>query len=263
MPPRGLLLRMAFPVDAVGWQWHNGMERAVSIRSAGVYENVVPLRAWADLLESRDQPGLRLGYSNRNFCTVVTGPVGLCLAVPLDRPCIFRTAYQGAAKRLEIVYDFALSPDSRAPQRAEFVCDLYACDPLWDFRNALAQYYATNPELFRNYIREPGQWMPFTRLSDVDNANEFCFALQEGSPEPEYDNRLGVLSTTYFIANGMGANAPHYDPERDPLPPYAVQVEAMDAAFRLATGIDGCFTKSACTMPPGSWTCASGKPIRT
>ena len=47
----GLLLRMAFPVDAVGWQWHNGMERAVSIRSAGVYENVVPLRAWADLLE--------------------------------------------------------------------------------------------------------------------------------------------------------------------------------------------------------------------
>ena len=129
------------------------------------------------------------------------------------------------------------------------------------FPRRVAQYYATNPELFRNYIREPGQWMPFTRLSDVDNANEFCFALQEGSPEPEYDNRLGVLSTTYFIADGMGANAPHYDPERDPLPPYAVQVEAMDAAFRLATGIHGCFTKSACTMPPGSWTCASGKPI--
>ena len=81
-----------------------------AIDEAKVYENVRPLRAYADLPERKDEPALRMGYSNRNFCTVVAGPVGLCLAVPLDRPCIFRTAYNAEGRQLQIVYDFAGGP---------------------------------------------------------------------------------------------------------------------------------------------------------
>lgn len=239
LPARGMLLRVAFPLDAIGWQWHNDCGSAQPIVAGKSYENVVPLRAWADLPEWRDQPELRVGYSNRNFLTVLTGPSGLGLAVPIDRPCIFRTAYNAASRRLEIVYDFALSPDTRTPHEVDLAFDLYACDPQWGFRGALARYYGLYPKLFERVINEPGQWMAFSRLSEIDNANEFCFGLQEGAPEPDYDDQLGVLSTSYFVHAGMGANVPGYNPEKDPLPPYEVQVKAMEAAFRARTGLDG------------------------
>jgi hypothetical protein len=239
---RGLLLRFAFPLNAAGWHWHRDAQNAVAIQPSGVYENVVPLRAWADLPEWKEQPDLRMGYSNRNFATAITGPaVGLCLAVPLDRPCIFRTAYRGREERLELVYDFALSPDARTPNQAEFSFVLYGCDPRWGFRSALARYYELFPEMFARVVKQPGQWMAFSRLSEIDNADEFRFGLQEGASEPQYDQRLGVLSTTYFTHAGMGANIPDFNPEKDPLPPHDVQVQAMEKAFKQRTGLDGLY----------------------
>ncbi len=240
---RGMLLRLAFPVDASSWQWHQDMQTTVPIEASKRYENVVPLRVWADLPEWQSQPELRMGYSNRHFLTVITGPVGLCLAVPVDRPCIFRSAYQGPERRLEIVYDFALSPETRTPNEAEFVCDLFACDPAWGFRDGLARYYRLYPAAFENRIAKPGQWLAFSRLSEIDNPDEFYFGLQEGASEPNYDDQLDVLSLTYFTHAGMGANIPGYDPEKDPLPPYEVQVAAMESAFKKQTGLDGLFAQ--------------------
>jgi hypothetical protein len=241
LPARGMLLRFAFPVAAQGWQWHDDMQTAREIGRSGVFENVAALRAWADLPEWADQPALRMGYANRNFCTVLTGPVGLCLAVPLDSPCLFRTAYDAGAQQLQMVYDFALSPDTREPHTAAFSFVLYASDPAWGFRSALERYYRLFPEMFAVHVKDPGMWMAFTPLSQIDNANEFCFGLQEGAPEPEYDDRIGVLDCTYFTHAGMGANIPNHDPEKDPLPPYDVQVEAVEAAFRSSTGMEGLF----------------------
>lgn len=240
---RGMLLRLAVPLDAAGWRWWQDVQTAIPIESGGRYENVVPLRAWADLPEWKEQPDLRMGYSNRHFLTVLTGPVGLCLSVPVDRPCIFRTAYHGPGRRLEIVYDFALCSETRTPHEAEFACDLLACSPVWGFRDALARLYSLYRWAFENRIAEPGQWLAFSRLSEIDNANEFYFGLQEGASEPAYDDQLGVLSLTYFTHAGMGANIPGYDPEKDPLPPYEVQVSAMEAAFKARTGLDGLFAQ--------------------
>jgi hypothetical protein len=243
LPARGMLLRFSFPFDAQGWQWHKDMQTSVPINESKVYENVQPLRAYADLPEWKDEPDLRMGYSNRNFCTVLTGPVGLCLAVPLDKPCTFRTAYDAAAERLEIVYDFALSPDTGKPNEVDVAFDLYACDPTWGFRSALARYYRMYADLFKVYIRDQGQWMAFRKLSDIDNVNEFYFALQEGAPEPAYDDKIGVLSCPYFTHAGMGATIPDYDPESDPLPSYDVQVKAMEEAFKKRTRQDGIYAQ--------------------
>ncbi len=238
LPARGMLLRFSFPLDATGWQWHNDMQSLQTIGPGKVYENVVPLRAYADLPEWKNEPALRMGYSNRNFCTVVTGPVGICLAVPIDKLCLFRTAYDGDAKKLDIVYDFALSPDTRKPNEVGFAFDLYQCDPGWGFRSALARYYRLHPDLFTCLVKNQGQWMAFSKLSEIDNANEFYFALQEGAPEPEYDDKIDVLSCPYFTHAGMGANIPNYDPEADPLPAHEVQVAAMEAAFKSRTGAE-------------------------
>lgn len=251
LPARGVLLRFAFPLDCVGWQWHDDLQTRRVIAQDGRYENVRPLRAWADLPEWKDQPDLRLGYSNRNFCTVLTGPMGLCLSVPLGRPCFFRTAYEAAARRLLLTYDLALSPDTRTPNTARFAFDLYPCDAHWGFRSALARYYRLYPQRFDNRISRPGQWMAFTRLSEIDNANEFLFGLQEGASEPEYDDRIGVLSTLYFVHAGMYASLPNYDPEKDPLPPYPEQVRAMEAQFKRVTGKTDLFHQAGLFTPTG------------
>jgi len=241
LPDRGVLLRFAFPMNCVGWRWHDDTQTSREIAPGGFYENVAPLRAWADLPEWKDKPNLKMGYANRNFCTVVTGDVGVCLSVPLDSPCIFRTAYDGKAQQLQLTYDFALSRDTRGPNAWSFAFDLYTSDPEWGFRSALADYYQMYPDMFTHYVPRPGQWMAFNRLSDIDNANEFRFALQEGAPEPEYDDKIGVLSTTYFTHAGMFANIPGHDPEKDPLPAHDVLVKVMSNKFKQNTGQEGIF----------------------
>lgn len=236
LPARGVLLRFAFPVDAVGWRWHEDMQTARVIEAGATYENVTPLREWPDLPEWADRPSLRMGASNRNFATVLTGPVGLSLALPIDRPSVFRTAYDAEARQIHLVYDLALSPDMREPNRWTFAFDLYPCDPAWGFRSALEGYYALYPELFTNYVERPGQWMAFSRLSQIDNVNEFLFGVQWGAPEVAYDDKIEVPSVIYLTHAGQFARIPDYDPEKDPLPPHDAQLAAMTEAFRRTTG---------------------------
>ncbi|MDD4870997.1 MAG: hypothetical protein PHR77_10600 [Kiritimatiellae bacterium] len=252
LPARGLLMRFSIPVDATGWQWHMDMQTTNTIMPDKLYENVVPLRAYADLPEWKDKPALRMGRINRNFCTVITGQAGLALAVPLDKPCHFRTAYDGVNKRLDIIFDFALSPDTRKPNEVSFAFDLYQCDPKWGLRSALAKYYQIYPDMFKVYVPEQGQWMAFNRLSEIDNANEFMFALQEGAPETEYDDKINVLSTIYYTHAGMMGNLPPpYNPEKDPLPPYEDQVSAVEKSFKNITKMDGLYEKVGTRKPDG------------
>lgn len=250
---RGLLLRFSLPFDATGWQWYSDMQSSSPVAGDKLYENVVPLRAYADLPEWKDKPALRMGYCNRNFCTVLSGAeAALALAVPLDRPCIFRTAYEGPSKRLDLIYDFALSPDSRRPNAVSFAFDLYDCDPAWGMRSALARYYQRYPEMFKVWVPRQGQWMAFNRLSEIDNANEFWFALQEGASDVAYDDKIDVLSTIYYTHAGMPANLPKpYDPEKDPLPPYEAQVAAVNQAFKSATKQDGMYDQVGTRKPDG------------
>ncbi|MCC7495305.1 MAG: hypothetical protein IT204_23350 [Fimbriimonadaceae bacterium] len=259
-PDRGLLLRFALPLDAVGWQWHEDLQTARGIGAGETCENVVPLRAYADLPEWQDRPALRMGYANRNFCTVITPPVaagrsarGLVAAVPIDQPRMFRTAYDAAERRLELTYDFALSALTRRPYEADFEFVLYTCDAAWGLRSALQRYYALFPEPFKVHVREQGMWMAFNRLSEIDNANEFGFGLQEGAPEPQYDDQLGVLDCNYYTHAGIWGNLPPpYDPEKDPLPPLPEQVKAINETFRKAMGQEGVYDAVGTRKPDGT-----------
>ncbi len=253
LPARGVLLRLNLPIDAVGWHWHDDMQTAREIGRSEVYENVRALRAWPDLPEWTDKPSLRIGAANRNFCTVLTGPVGICMAAPLDRPCIFRTAYDPLAMRLQIVYDLALSPDTREPNRWTFAFDLYACDPDWGFRSALQRYYGLHPEFFEVHVDNPGMWMAFSPLSQIDNVNEFRFRLQEGAREVAYDDQIGVADTIYLTHAGMFANIPDYDPEADPLPPYERLLEVMSEKFRQRTRQEGVYEAVGLFDPEGRY----------
>ena len=241
LPARGVLLRFALPADCVGWQWHDDMQTTRLIGPGESYENVQALRAWPDLPEWADKPNLRVGAANRNFCTVLTGPLGFCLAPDIERPIIFRTTYDGPMRQLQLVYDLALSPDTATPNRWRFAFDLYACDPAWGFRAALQAYYDMYPHLFKNYIPKPGQWMAFTDLKDIDNANEFHFGLQEGARDPKYDDRIDVQDCTYFTHAGQFIRIPNHDPEKDPAPPFEVILEQTENTFTRNTKLDGVY----------------------
>jgi len=241
LPARGVLLRFLLPVDCVGWQWHDDMQTSRTITQGEDYEVVQALRAWPDLPEWADKPNLRIGAANRNFCTVLTGPVGLCVAPDIERPVIFRTAYDATSRQLQLVYDLALSPDTDPPNSWSFAFDVYACDTEWGFRAALQTYYAMYPHLFRNFVPEPGQWMAFTDLKHVDNANEFHFALQEVARDPAYDDKIGVLDCTYFTHAGQFVRIPNHDPEKDPPPPAEVILAETEKTFERRTKLSGVY----------------------
>jgi hypothetical protein len=241
LPARGVLLRLSFPMDCVGWQWHDDMQTAETMEAGESYDNVRALRAWPDLPEWADKPNLRIGSANRNFCTVLTGPVGVCLAPNIELPIIFRTTYDAAERQLQLVYDLALSPDTAQPNRWSFEFDLYACEPEWGFRAALQRYYEIYPHLFENFVPEPGQWMAFSDLKDIDNANEFDFGLQEGARDPAYDDKIGVADCTYFTHAGQFIRIPNHDPEKDPEPPWDVIVSETEKTFERNTKIEGIY----------------------
>jgi len=233
---RGLLVRFALPIRAEGWRWWDDMETTRTIGTSGTYENSRRIREFAALPEWRDQPALNMGAHSVNFCNVVTGPVGLCYAVPLDQPRIFRTGYDAQQQLFYIVYDLALAKETNPPSAAELTFYLYRCDPDWGMRSALDRYYRLFPQFFTKHVEREGMWMAFSKLSEIDNVNEFRFAFQEGAPEPGYDDQLGVDSLTYFTHAGLFANIPDYNPETDPEPSYERQLAAVREKFRQLTG---------------------------
>ncbi len=242
---RGLLIRFALPIQAEGWRWWDDLDRARPMGTSGTFENSRGVREFAALPEWRDKPELSVGRSAVNFCNAITGPVGICYAVPLDQPRIFRVGCDAASRSFYIVYDVALARETQPPSEAEFTFHVYRCDPQWGLRSALDRYYGLFPQFFTKHVRRQGQWMAFSSLSEIDNANEFRFAYQEGAPEPGYDDRLGVDSLTYFTHAGMFANIPDYNPETDPAPSYERQLAAMRAQFARQTGKAEIFDASA------------------
>ena len=233
---RGLLVRFALPIDARGWSWWDDMESDRKIGSEGTFEHSRGIREFAALPEWRDKPALNMGTHSVNFCNVITGPVGLCYAVPLDQPRIFRTGYDADARLFYIVYDVALAPQTDPPGTAQFTFYIYRSDPDWGMRSALDRYYRLFPDYFAKHVATEGMWMAFSKLSEIDNVNEFRFAFQEGAPEPGYDDRLGVQTLTYFTHAGQFANIEDYDPETDPEPSYETQLATMREKFRQTTG---------------------------
>jgi len=253
LPARGMLLRFSFPVDATGWQWHDDINTHTNI-SDKIYEDEEPMRYNPILPEFRDQPDLRMGYCSRNFCAAITGPAGLCIAVPINRPCVFRAAYDGIRKSFDITYDFALTPDSRKSNAVGFDFDFYSFDPAWGMRGALAKYYRMYSEYFRVHKQVSGQGGIYAAYTlDIDNANEFYLALQfSAGRDVEYEKKIGMLSCHYFSYNGLGANLPPpYDPVKDPLPPHEAQVAAMEQAFKKATGQDNVYEQVGVRRPDG------------
>ena len=186
---RGLLVRVSLPLDAVGWRWWDDIGRQGTIVPGRLYEDVKALRGFAVLPEWKDKPDLRMGFNTPNFCTVLSGPVGLCLAVPLDQPRIFRTAYDARNKTLSITYDVALCRETAPPAQAAFEFESPGCDVAGLAGLRWTRITGVIPTSSPSISRTRGWWIAFTRLDEIDNVSEFGVAIQEGGASYIYDDK--------------------------------------------------------------------------
>jgi hypothetical protein len=119
---------------------------------------------------------------------------GVGLGIDMARPAFFRVGYSGGTKELFLAYDIGLAPE-KPSARVRF-CK-FTFGPKWGFRAALARYYEIFPEHFRCRTPEQGLWMPFARISDINDWQDFGFRFKEGTNETAWDDRNDIITFRY------------------------------------------------------------------
>ncbi len=183
---RALSVYYALPLQAVGWRWHDNVRESRAIEPDGVYQNVVPCGVGATGQTSR--------YP---FACVSVPDEEHSLLVPQPRVC--HLAYDARVGELYAAFDIAVTQDARTPGRATVAaCDAVTPDG-WGLRATAQLFYALLPQYFdRTRVpRNQGNWMAFTKISSVQQPEDFHFAVHEGNNDVRWDNDHGVLPFVY------------------------------------------------------------------
>ncbi|UCH34582.1 MAG: hypothetical protein JSV65_19005, partial [Armatimonadota bacterium] len=83
------------------------------------------------------------------------------------------------------------------PHEASFEFVLYAFEPEWGMRAALARYYEIFAECFVKRVEREGMWMPFADIASVEGWDDFGFAFKEGTNNVPFDSAHGIYSFVY------------------------------------------------------------------
>jgi len=134
---RALEVAVSLPVKAFGWLWWDDARRSRQIVEGEEYSNIV------NSLVS----GGYLPVSLYPLAAITDRELGLCMAVPLDRPRIFRLCYDN--KGLSAVFSIGLSSLYKFGRRANFSLEIFGINGEWGFRSAIAKYYGLHPDWFK------------------------------------------------------------------------------------------------------------------
>jgi hypothetical protein len=184
----------------------SGRDRAITL----VYATSLPPGSWQWLQDPRSavpaEPGqeyvhagrFRAGANGRlsryPFGAVADPDRGVALGIDMGHPAFFRVGYNAGTKELFLAYDIGLVPEK--PTAHVRFCK-FDFDPKWQFRGALARFYELFSEQFRCRIGRQGLWMPFARISDVNDWQDFGFRFKEGTNETSWDDEHDILTFRY------------------------------------------------------------------
>jgi hypothetical protein len=184
---RAVTVRFAYPVDAVGWKWHDDQGSSRAIEAGKQYHQFV------------DSGGGATGTTSRWPFACISGPnEGLVLGAPLNLPRLWRFGYDAQKRELYAEVDLGLTAETRRfPSRADFGLVLYRSDPKWGFRSALERYYRLFPDCFTKRNAKEGIWMPFTDIATVEGWEDFGFQFKEGDNNVAWDAEHGIYSFYY------------------------------------------------------------------
>ncbi|MBN2593370.1 MAG: hypothetical protein JXA81_07680 [Sedimentisphaerales bacterium] len=180
---RAITLVYTIPVPTGKSRWLQDPHRSLIVETNQEYMNA-----------GRFSAGANGRLSRYPFAALISGNQGVTLGIDMDRPAFFRVGYNAEAKELFLAYDIGLAPEK---PRARLRFCKFTFDPEWGFRAALAKYYEIFPEHFRCRTPEQGLWMPFAKISDVNNWQDFGFKFKEGNNETQWDDKNGIITFRY------------------------------------------------------------------
>jgi len=180
---RAITLVYAVPVPSEKCSWLQDSRRSVAVQ---------PRQEYMDA--GRFSAGANGRLSRYPFAAVAVGERGTGLGIDMARPAFFRAGYNSGTGELFLAYDIGLAPEK---PKAHVRLVQFAFDPKWGFRAALARYYEIFPESFRCRTPEQGLWMPFAKISDVNDWQDFGFKFKEGNNETAWDDKHDIITFRY------------------------------------------------------------------
>ena len=236
---RAIQVQYVLPVDATGWQWDDDIRKGRKIKSGTRYENVYRI---GDVRTQNTYP----------FTFVGDGGQGICLAVPMDMPRIYRIGYDTDAGGYLIEYDLGLSDctDKIGAGHANFTFILYRVDePEWGFRAAVKKYYELYPGFFVKRNDREGLWV-IDHQMNIPDVTDFGFAFTDShytSPSERIFNEMhDIYSMEYSEPWGYRT----YFGDDPTEPSYEEKIAAIPAGSINACGqrVDSLyFRKHLCT----------------
>jgi len=115
------------------------------------------------------------------------------LGIDPDFPAIYRTFYNRVTKELCVAYDLGFVPGNDEWE-LRFCRFTQASGGL---RGAWSRYMAFYPEAFKVRMKKMGVWMPFAKISEVPNHEDFGFMFKEGDDEIAWDDEHNYLTFRY------------------------------------------------------------------
>ena len=243
-PPRdrALVVRVALPLQAVGWRWWDDMGAPRVIEADKHYDKLI---SWGGLRNVSRYP-----------CCAVTGSpsarngglpptpslkgggqqgdaVGLSLAVPVHEPQVFRLAYDAARQALEAEFDIGLSPDAKkSPCRTTLRLLVYAHEPAWGFRSAISRYYQLFPAYEQRRAGAGGIWLIGLNPSLMACPWDWGFRFEEhGLDHAGYNDAHDIATFVYTecwgIYEGFGNKPPADGKDRYGRNVYMMKPEEM------------------------------------
>ncbi len=180
---RAVTLVYAVPLPAANWRWLQDPRRSMATEGQREYLNAARFAA-----------GVNGRLSRYPFAAVAGPDEGVALGIDMAHPAFFRAGFNAGTRELFLAYDIGLAPGK--PSAHLRFCK-FRFDGGQQFRGALTRFYELFPEQFRRRIARQGLWMPFARISDVNDWQDFGFRFKEGNNETAWDDAHDILTFRY------------------------------------------------------------------
>ncbi len=180
---RAVTLVYAVPLSGSDWQWLHDPRRSTPVAEGREYLDAAGFDAGAN------------GRLSRYPFGAVAGPDGgMALGIDMAHPAFFRVGYNAGTRELFLAFDLGLTPEK--PTAHLRFCK-FRFDGGGGFRGALSRFYELFPDHFACRIPRQGLWMPFAKISDVNDWEDFGFRIKEGDNETAWDDRHDILTFRY------------------------------------------------------------------
>ena len=180
---RAITLIYAIPILNKNLQWFHDPRQNMSVEPEREHFNTTSFSAGANGQLSR--------YP---FAAVAGQEQGFSLGIDPAYPAFFRIGYNSGTEELFLAYDIGLAPQK--PNANLRFCK-FNFNPKWRFRAALARFYEIFPDYFRCRTPRQGLWMPFARISEVEDWQDFGFKFKEGTNETTWDDEHEIITFRY------------------------------------------------------------------